>query len=102
MPGAPALTTKTIVSSDTQTSVTHPQWIGPTVVTIVASITATTLIPEQPAQRVVPGGGGDDDDGAVVETVYGATTFEYRMTFSDGHSSTSWHTATHEYTTTVG
>lgn len=83
---------RTVVRSTTQTSVTHPLWIPATVVTIVTTQTQTTIIPEQTA----------DAEGPVLETVVGRTTYEYRMGYSDGHSSTSWSSATRSYVMTVG
>jgi hypothetical protein len=44
-----------------------------------------------------------DAGAATVETVVGHTTYEYRLGYSDGHSSTSWSTAaTRSYVMTVG
>ncbi|OAA62790.1 hypothetical protein SPI_04330 [Niveomyces insectorum RCEF 264] len=80
--------TRTIVRSNTATSVSYPAWIDATVITMITTQTVTTLI--------------SDEDATVVETVIGKTTYEYQMTYSDGHSSTSWSSATHMYTSTLG
>ncbi|ERS97857.1 hypothetical protein HMPREF1624_06028 [Sporothrix schenckii ATCC 58251] len=66
-------------------------WIPATVVTMVTTQTVTTLIPDVPAGET-----------ATVETVIGHTTYEFRMGYSDGHSSTSWSSATRSYAMTVG
>ena len=83
--------TRTVVWSTMQTSVTYPLWIPATAVTMVTTQTVTTLIPEVTAAET-----------ATVETVIGHTTYEYRMGYSDGHSSTLWSSATRSYVMTVG
>lgn len=82
---------RTVIWSTTQTSVTHPLWIPATAVTMVTTQTLTTLIPE-----VTEAGA------QTIETVVGRTTYEYRLGYSDGHSSTSWSSATRSYVMTVG
>lgn len=91
--------TQTIVRSTTETSVSRLLWIAATVVTMVTTQTETTLLPDGAACTGVAG--PSDGGGEVVETVIGRTTYEYRLGYSDGHSSTSWAWETHTYTSTV-
>ncbi|CAK7235991.1 hypothetical protein SCUCBS95973_009454 [Sporothrix curviconia] len=92
--------TRTVFWSTTQTSVSYPIWIGPTVVTMITTQTLETLIPDAPEPTGTPGT-GDGSGEEIVETVIGRTTYEYQMWFSDGHSSTSWLSETHSYRKTA-
>ncbi|OIW27641.1 hypothetical protein CONLIGDRAFT_682668 [Coniochaeta ligniaria NRRL 30616] len=78
----------TNVWSTTETTITRPQFYGPTLVTILASRTITTLEENDPAPTSYPC--------TLTDTIISRVTYEYRMTFSDGHSSTSVSSA--EYT----
>ncbi len=87
-------TTKTLVSSETLTTVTRPGWVAPSVVTIIATKTLTSLVP-WPADPAASYPLTLDD------TVISRATYETRMTYSDGHSSTLWSSATHTYSSTA-
>ncbi|KAB5583590.1 hypothetical protein GE09DRAFT_305504 [Coniochaeta sp. 2T2.1] len=77
----------TAVWSTTETTISRPQFYGPTLVTILASRTITTLEQkDQPTSYPC----------TLTDTFISRVTYEYRMTFSDGHSSTSISSA--EYT----
>jgi hypothetical protein len=76
------------VWSTTETTISRPQFYGPTLVTILASRTVTNL--EQDGQPFA------SYPCTVTDTIISSVTYEYRMTFSDGHSSTSVSSA--EYT----
>lgn len=76
----------THVWSTTETTVSRPQFYGPTVFTLIASRTITTLEDNELAPYPC----------TKTDTIISSVTYEYHMTFSDGHSSTSISSA--EYT----
>jgi hypothetical protein len=78
----------TNVWSTTETTISRPQWYGPTLVTILASRTITVLEQNGMLPTSYPC--------TLTDTIISRVTYEYRMTFSDGHSSTSISSA--EYT----
>jgi len=70
------------VRSMTYTTITRPQWVPQTLITLINSYDITTLSPIGPTPTSYPA--------TVVVTVVWSLTAEYQMTFSDGHSSTSF------------
>lgn len=82
----------TFVWSTTETTITRPQWDGPTLVTILASRTITTIEQDQ-ARTACPC--------TITETIISSVTYEYKMTFSDGQSSTSFSSAEYTIPTTT-
>ncbi|KAH8906895.1 hypothetical protein BR93DRAFT_927723 [Coniochaeta sp. PMI_546] len=82
----------TNVWSTTETTISRPQFYGPTLVTILASRTITTLEQDDLAPTSYPC--------TLTDTIISRVTYEYRMTFSDGHSSTSVSSADYTIPTT--
>jgi hypothetical protein len=78
-------TTKTAVWSTTETHVISPGWVGPSVVTGITTRMATTLEP----------GPVTSYPATVIETILSTVTYEYRITRSDGSSSTSFSSGTY-------
>jgi hypothetical protein len=65
--------------STTETTISKPGWYGPTLMTLIASRTVTTL--EQVATAY---------PATLTDTLVSTVTYEYHMTYSDHHSSDSF------------
>ncbi|KAK3989010.1 hypothetical protein QBC44DRAFT_370378 [Cladorrhinum sp. PSN332] len=82
------------VREETTTAITRPMWVPQTLITMINTYTFTTLSPTGPTPTSYPA--------TITPTMIFSHTAEYQMTFSDGHSASSWATAApvrYSYTT---